>query len=749
MKMLAFFRNIWFSFPWQIVLIHLRYNLLLAVLWIILFGFLFGYLGSSLGCRFFFLDAEYLGEVGFAGYTIIGFTMGMFYLSWNTTTYILNSKRFPFLASLNRPYFKYSINNFLIPLLFIFSYVFLLIQFQWFNEFAPHAKVVFLVLGLVLGFSMALGMSFLYFKLTNSDIDSIQNAFAWTRRVQKKFPFLNAKADIDHFEFKRKAVRVETYLTETLSTRVVRDVSHYNAQQLSHVFRQNHLNMLLIQALIISILIMMGYLVQISYFRIPTAASLFILMSVITNLMGALTFWLNEWRTIAIIVILISFDALMKGGYLNFTNPAYGLDYSVVSPYSYKRLEEIASIRNYYKDASATLSILNRWRFKFTSKDPSYKPKMVVLCFSGGGVRSALWTTAVLQELDAKTKGKIFKNAVLMTGASGGMWGAAYMRELYRKKISGEKIQLQDSIYQDNISKDLLNGLAFTYIVNDLLMPWVQVSVTNRRYIQDRGFVWEQNFNENTNAVLDHDLKFYKEQEETGRIPMMFLTPTIINDSRFLVVSPHRVSYMMKPPFAFEGDVDFSEIDAVDFCRLTEKNDPLSLRFSTALRMNSTFPLIFPNVQLPTSPKLEIMDAGLRDNFGIESAVRFLATFRSWIRENTSGVLILSIRGSKKIDDINPVNNPGLGSAFFSPLSAILDIDNVQDYHHDGFVSFLQSKLGYSNVDLIHLVYKQTTLEQKASLSLHLTKREKNDILSAINIPSNQKALKKISKSIY
>ena len=121
MKMLAFFRNIWFSFPWQIVLIHLRYNLLLAVLWLILFGFLFGQLGSSLGCRFFFLDAEYLGEVGFAGYTIIGFTMGMFYLSWNTTTYILNSKRFPFLASLNRPYFKYSINNFLIPLLFIFS----------------------------------------------------------------------------------------------------------------------------------------------------------------------------------------------------------------------------------------------------------------------------------------------------------------------------------------------------------------------------------------------------------------------------------------------------------------------------------------------------------------------------------------------------------------------------------------------------------------------------------------------------
>jgi hypothetical protein len=164
--------------------------------------------------------------------------------------------------------------------------------------------------------------------------------------------------------------------------------------------------------------------------------------------------------------------------------------------------------------------------------------------------------------------------------------------------------------------------------------------------------------------------------------------------------------------------------------------------------MNGTFPLIFPDVKLPTEPMLQIMDAGFRDNYGIESAVRFLAIHRNWIRENTSGVTIVSIRGSKKIEDIPQINYPGLGSNFFSPLSAIFDVTNMQDYHHDSFIAFLQSKIGYDKVDMINFVYKPTTQSDKASLSLHLTKKEKNDILSAINIPSNQLALRKLKRSI-
>jgi hypothetical protein len=76
--------------------------------------------------------------------------------------------------------------------------------------------------------------------------------------------------------------------------------------------------------------------------------------------------------------------------------------------------------------------------------------------------------------------------------------------------------------------------------------------------------------------------------------------------------------------------------------------DADSLRFLSALRMNATFPYITPNVSLPSTPAMEIMDAGLSDNFGVSDAVRFLYVFRQWIGENTSGVILLSIRDTPR-----------------------------------------------------------------------------------------------------
>ena len=38
------------------------------------------------------------------------------------------------------------------------------------------------------------------------------------------------------------------------------------------------------------------------------------------------------------------------------------------------------------------------------------------------------------------------------------------------------------------------------------------------------------------------------------------------------------------------------------------------------------------------------MDAGLRDNYGQETALRFLENFDDWIKENTRGVLVIQLR---------------------------------------------------------------------------------------------------------
>ena len=64
--------------------------------------------------------------------------------------------------------------------------------------------------------------------------------------------------------------------------------------------------------------------------------------------------------------------------------------------------------------------------------------------------------------------------------------------------------------------------------------------------------------------------------------------------------------------------------------------------------MSASFPYITPNVNLPSEPSLEIMDAGLADNFGVSDAVLFLYNFKDWISENTSGVIVFNDSRFKK-----------------------------------------------------------------------------------------------------
>jgi hypothetical protein len=50
--------------------------------------------------------------------------------------------------------------------------------------------------------------------------------------------------------------------------------------------------------------------------------------------------------------------------------------------------------------------------------------------------------------------------------------------------------------------------------------------------------------------------------------------------------------------------------DVIDFTSFFEKQDPYNLRILTALRMNATFPIVLPNVWLPSDPVIDVMDAG-------------------------------------------------------------------------------------------------------------------------------------------
>ena len=77
------------SFPAQLLVLHLRSNLLMLTIWTILALFVTGDLALKFGLRYLFLSPEYLNEVGFWSFFYLGVGYGVFIMNWNWTNYDL------------------------------------------------------------------------------------------------------------------------------------------------------------------------------------------------------------------------------------------------------------------------------------------------------------------------------------------------------------------------------------------------------------------------------------------------------------------------------------------------------------------------------------------------------------------------------------------------------------------------------------------------------------------------------------
>ncbi len=737
--------NFYYSFPVQLIILHLRSNLSLILIWLFLLLLITGQVGRKLGLQYLFLDPEYLGEVNFWSFFFLGLAYGGFFMSWNLTTYLLSAHFFPFLASLTRPFTKFSLNNFAIPLSFYLFYSGLLIHFQWAYEQLPGGTIFLNWLGLTFGaFTLILFYS-IYFYFTNRDIGYYQKRKQAPPNLIHNIAPGRRKVDLEYIKLDRNTWNVRTYLNESLQSRLVRSVAHYESSLLMNIFKQNHFNALALQLLTTVILLLLGRLIDYSPFRIPAGASFLILLSLINAFVGAITYWFNEWKITIFILLMLVTNFITSFDFFNVNNRAYGLDYEgEPAEYSYQALEEICTSGRVEEDMDNTVDILNNWKNKVSPDTLSPKPKMVVLCVSGGGLKAATWTMQVLQTADSMLNGQLLDHTTLITGASGGMLGTAYLRELYGLKKRGQDINIYDKAYVDKITQDLLNSIAFTIATNDLFLPWSKFEYANKLYYKDRGYVFEDQFNENTDSILDKPLSYYKSLEQEAIVPMLYLSPSILNDSRRLIISPQGVSFMMIAPVAPQHR-EVLEIDAVDFQWLFRDKGAKELRFTTALRANATYPYVLPMVHLPTAPGVSVADAGLRDNYGILSATRFLQVFQDWIRENTSGVVLLQISSSEKIEEIPANDNKGILKKLFNPIGIAGKVLVTQEFEHDNTLGFIYDILGQENFQVIRFIYRSSREDElAASVSFHITDREKANVLDAIELPHNQSSLKKL-----
>jgi hypothetical protein len=710
-----------------------------------------GNFGKYLGIPYLFLDPEYLNNVGFMSFFIMGTLMAGFTMAFHITCYIIDGHRFSFIGTLPSPFKKFTINNSIIPIVFIGLYVYEVVAFQLNSEFKTQYGLLQYLGGFAVGYFLMTLIFSIYFRFTNKDI------FRYVvcridEKLKENVKVTRASAMEKLDIARKKQVRVDYYLNSYLKPKPVENTGFYDRNTIIQVFDQNHFNLVVIEVVIFAVVLLLGLFKDYPSFQIPAAGSFIIFLTIFVMLSGAFSYWFGGWSTTMALILFLVVNYLVGEDFFNKKYEAFGLDYNVPpAEYSVKTLLSQVDSANMESDRLALIPQLENWRRKFDDK-----PRIVFLCASGGGKRASLWTLATLQSLDSLSNGKLMKNSVLITGASGGLIGASYFRELKLREQKGLDVKPYAAIHRDKISSDNLNPLIFSLLANDLFVGFTNFEYAGKEYNRDRAFTFEDQLNQITEGFMDKSIRDYSKEEMTGNVPMVILTPTVVNDGRKLYIASRSISFMNDEIENFQN-YEQPKISGIDFHRFFEYQDAGDLRFLSALRMSATFPYITPNTTLPTEPPILIMDAGISDNFGMSDAVRFLYAFRDWVNENTSGVVFVSIRDSPKLRAVNVKSSQTIIDDMTQPISSVYNnFENFQDITSDLLIGQAHSwmKVPIDRVDIQYQAEGYSSVLQKmdsirnnsarASLSWRLTTREKQNIIDNIHSPNNKQAIDKL-----
>lgn len=735
--MKAWLKGFFYSFPIQLLFLHVRKYQVLLVFWFILFATVNGSFMKTFGADSLFLAPEYLGNVNSFSAAIVGASIGMFIMSWNIATFILFCKYFRFLAATTNPFLKYCINNSIIPLVFLVFYVFKAYRFDHFKELISTTEILFLFGGFACGLIFILAASFIYF--FRADISILRRMMPVISNPRSYITHLSPVKEIYHAS---PLIKVHSYFESPLKIKPVRDVSHYTDEFIESIFKRHHFAAIISVFAAFIFLVFIGFALDYAFFQLPAAASITIFFSILIGVAGAVTYFLQSWSIPYLIGLILVVNIFYKADLIDPRNKAYGINYwnkDERPAYTRENLLAQCAPQNVQADKQNMIQILNAWK----KKQQSDKPLLILINTSGGGHRSATFTMGVLQHLDSITKGGIMRNTFLINGASGGMIGAAYFRELYLRKQKGQNINLQDKQYVDDIAGDLLNPLFTSFFSRDLIAPAQKFSVGPYKYVKDRGYAFEQKLSSNTRGFLDKQLKDYVAYEKAANIPLMFFNSVVTRDSRKMIISTQPVRFMLQAP-QDTNSIPAVDPDAIDFTSFFAKQDPFNIRMLSALRMNATFPIVLPNVWLPSNPVIDVMDAGLRDNYGQETSLRFLMAFDEWIKENTSGVLVLQIRDRTAGGWEAPYLSDDISDHATKPFLLLQhNWFKMMEYSQNDMLNYYATRSG-SPVYKIAFQYAAGNEENKAALNFHLTKREEKDIMNSIYSPSNTNSFKRL-----
>lgn len=734
-SLLSFVRAL---FPIQLVISHLKHNFISLLIWAILFAFINDALGYSFGVPFLFLSPEYLNAISFESFLLLGFALGGFIMGFNTYSYVRLGPLYPFLITINRPFFKFCINNALIPLIFIINYLINMFAFQKNEEYATFGESLLFCFAFILGVALFLTLSWLFFfRLIKYN--------PYTGGASKPFKTVTYQNNKWYDIFRRQKEYPTVYIGTKLRLKVSRSSKHFDKELVASIFAKNRVSASLYEIMTILIFFGLGFFNESEILEVPAATSIVLLLTICLMLYSALHAWLRNWFYPSLVIILFSMNYLSKSTELfHYTNYAYGLNYdeSKRSEYSVARIKRISNdLKKNEASFDSYINTLNAWKVK-TGQE---KPKLIIVNTSGGGSRSAYWTALVLDQLNSASDYKFQQHTQMVTGASGGMIGAAYYRELAKRYMYFGTPFITTEKMRSEIGSDILNKLSFMASTNDIFVRYQKIEYNGMLYTKDRGYAFEQQLLQNTNNILDHTLGSYSVSEQEGKIPTLIFSPTIINDGRRLLIASQDLHFLASSHYAGKH---LSELyENIEIRSLLDKQNIDKLRFSTVLRASATFPFVMPMITLPTTPNIQLMDAGIRDNYGTKTTMLFLHSLEDWIAENTSGVIVVEIRDTRKVYEEEQFKDVSFFDKLTLPFGNMYkNFPRIQSYNQKEL-----EQLGLKSLDFPVETVVFNLMQQKSeriSLSWHLTQAEKLKIEGAINSASNKGALKEVINAL-
>jgi predicted acylesterase/phospholipase RssA len=311
---------------------------------------------------------------------------------------------------------------------------------------------------------------------------------------------------------------------------------------------------------------------------------------------------------------------------------------------------------------------------------------LVVVAASGGAYRATFWTALILDKLQEINK-ELTAHIRLLTGASGGMVGAAYFASLSAEEIR-QRSKLVKLIEKDILDRqsdsqkvgvflprDSLSPVLQQFAMRDVLFLLLPLTASN-----DRGEVLQGDWRRLAYS-FSHFWPAAGDANRGWHRPSMIISPMILETGQPLLVSDLDLHGLVS---SSNQQGMLSAQHTLEFFRLFPGSRN-KLTLATAVRMSATFPIVSPAVDLPTEPRRRVVDAGYFDNYGMATALAYLRQQEviGWIeRSHLKGAIIIQINAfpvlgnyalpregrGKRCEDFEPKDQSRLVELLTTPI---------------------------------------------------------------------------------